>query len=517
MPNQVNDALFQLVKTLTKAEKRYFQLYLKSRKTKDDLLFVKLFEVMDKMSRYDEKQILQKIPAIRKSQLSNLKAHVYKHVLTSLRLLYKQKDPLLELREQFDFARVLFDKGLYQQSLKMLNKVKEQARKRHELLLWQEVLEFEKIIESRHIMQDIEHRAARLRDESNQLSRQIANLSYLSNLSLQMYGLYLRIGHARNEQDARMLREFFQAAMQHVDPSRLSLYEQLYYYQTCCWYYYALQDFIHYFRYAQKWVDIFNQHPALLEADMALYLKGMNNLLNAHFYNNYYERYVSDLQTLENVIEQYASQFDDNTLTSAFAYLYTARINKHFLEGTFTEGLRWVPEIMEGIERFHERLDQHRIMVFYYKIACLYFGSGDNENTIVYLNKIIHLKVGDLHADLQCFARILHLIAHYELENYTLVEYLVKSVYHFIAKNKDLSEVMQEIIRFLRKNVYTHPRELRQAFVELKDRLLQISTNPYEKRSFLYLDIISWLESKISGRTVQEIIQEKFVKRIPRY
>jgi len=76
---------------------------------------------------------------------------------------------------------------------------------------------------------------------------------------------------------------------------------------------------------------------------------------------------------------------------------------------------------------------------------------------------------------------------------------------------------MQEIIRFLRKNVYTHPRELRQAFVELKDRLLQISTNPYEKRSFLYLDIISWLESKISGRTVQEIIQEKFVKRIPRY
>ena len=125
--------------------------------------------------------------------------------------------------------------------------------------------------------------------------------------------------------------------------------------------------------------------------------------------------------------------------------------------------------------------------------------------------------MGDLHADLQCFARILHLIAHYELENYTLVEYLVKSVYHFIAKNKDLSEVMQEIIRFLRKNVYTHPRELKQAFAELKDRLLTISKNPYEKRSFLYLDIISWLESKITGRTVQDVIREKFIRRIPRY
>lgn len=366
-------------------------------------------------------------------------------------------------------------------------------------------------------MQDIEHRAARLRDESNQLSRQIANLSYLSNLSLQMYGWYLRIGHVRNEQDAHMLREYFQAATQHVDPTHLSLYEQLYYYQACCWYHYALQDFIHYFRYAQKWVDVFTRHPAMLESDIALYLKGMNNLLNAHFYNNYYERYVSDLQKLEQVISQYQSQFDDNTVTSAFAYLYTARINKHFLEGTFTEGLRWVPEIIEGIEQFHERLDQHRIMVFYYKIACLYFGSGDNEQTIVYLNKIIHLKVGDLHSDLQCFARILHLIAHYELENYSLVEYLVKSVYHFIAKNKDLSQVMQEIIRFLRKNVYANPRELKQSFIELKDRLLQVSTNPYEKRSFLYLDIISWLESKISSKTVQEVIREKFLHHIPRY
>ncbi len=58
-------------------------------------------------------------------------------------------------------------------------------------------------------------------------------------------------------------------------------------------------------------------------------------------------------------------------------------------------------------------MDQHRVLVFYYKIACLYFGSGDNNNAIVYLNKIIQLRIGNLRADIQCFARILHLIAHY--------------------------------------------------------------------------------------------------------
>ena len=32
-------------------------------------------------------------------------------------------------------------------------------------------------------------------------------------------------------------------------------------------------------------------------------------------------------------------------------------------------------------------LDKHRVLVFYYKIACLYFGSGDNEKAIDYLNR----------------------------------------------------------------------------------------------------------------------------------
>jgi hypothetical protein len=59
-------------------------------------------------------------------------------------------------------------------------------------------------------------------------------------------------------------------------------------------------------------------------------------------------------------------------------------------------------------------------LVFYYKIASLYFGSGDNEKAIDYLNKIINEKA-DLRTDLQCYSRLLHLIAHYELGNFELL------------------------------------------------------------------------------------------------
>ena len=61
------------------------------------------------------------------------------------------------------------------------------------------------------------------------------------------------------------------------------------------------------------------------------------------------------------------------------------------------------------------------------------------------------------------------------------------------------------------------PQEaLRTAFKDLKDRLTVIAKNPYERRSYLYLDIVSWLESKIEGIPVQEVIRQKFLHKVPR-
>ena len=68
--------------------------------------------------------------------------------------------------------------------------------------------------------------------------------------------------------------------------------------------------------------------------------------------------------------------------------------------------------------------------------------------------------------------------------------------------------------------VVEHARSLkdkRSVVKSLKDRLTVLATNPFEKRSFLYLDIISWLESKIEGKPVQAVIRRKFLHHEPRF
>ncbi|MFN9109978.1 MAG: tetratricopeptide repeat protein, partial [Bacteroidota bacterium] len=189
------------------------------------------------------------------------------------------------------------------------------------------------------------------------------------------------------------------------------------------------------------------------------------------------------------------------------------KINLHFLEGTFNEGIRLIPYLEEQLQVYEAFLDRHRVLVFYYKIACLYFGSGKYEKAISYLNKIIHWKT-DLRNDLQCYARLLHLIAHYELGHFNLLEYLIKSVYRFMAKMENLSGVEESMFKFLRKSFSLQPRELTPAFKTLLREVKQYQSDRFESRAFIYLDIISWLESKISGKPVQDIIRGKYVKQM---
>ena len=509
MPNRNTDELFQLIKSLDKTEKRNFKLSMKRADGNTDLKTIILFDALDKMEEYDEMILLKKNSSISKQQLSNVKASLYKQILSSLHQYKDDTNIDLLLNEQMAYARILYNKGLYHQSLKVLDKCKALARNFHQLTYILQAVFFEKKIEALHITRSIENRAELLSAESENVLKHTSFVNAFSNLSLQLYSWYIQSGHARDEKDVEAIRSFFIQHLPQYSESDLSWYEKLYLYQSYCWYNFILQDLLMYYRYTQKWVQSFTQHTEMITVEMGQYIKGLHNLLSAHFALNNYDKFNETLQQFEAFAMSDAAQSTTNTSIQTFVYLHIAKINKHFLEGTFSEGLTLVPYIEKKLEEYKLHLDRHRILVFYYKIASLYFGSGDNDKAIDYLNKIINWKV-DLRTDLQCYARLLHLIAHYELGNFQLLEYLTKSVYRFMGKMKNLSVVEEEIFSFLKTSFSLSALQMISAFKALKIRLEQHSGNPLETRSFMYLDIIAWLESKIQGVPVQQIRRARF-------
>lgn len=508
MPNRSGDTLFQLIKSLQKGEKRNFKLYITRNTSNEDLKIIQLFDVLDKMNEYDEAMLLTKIPSIRKDQLGNRKAHLYKQILVSLRLLETNENIDIQLHEQLDHARILYNKGLYLQSLKILDKAKENAKEHKQYSFLVQILFLEKKIESLHITRSLRDRARLLATEASDVVEHISLITQLSNLSLELYGWYINHGHARNEEDEKMLTDFFHNNFPSGQINENDFYQKLYLYQSYCWYAFILQDFLMYYRYTQKWVDLFHDDPSMLQVETVQYIKGMHNLVNAHFDLKNYEKFDKTLAEFEKFAESEIVKRNENNGIQTFVYLYIAKINQHFMYGSFEKGLELVPYINKKLKEYSIYLDRHRILVFYYKIASLYFGSGDYENTIVYLNKIINWKV-DLRNDLQAYARLLHLIAHYELGNFNLLEYLVKSVYRFMAKMENLGPVEEDVFKFLQRSFRLSASRLKPEFEKLLVKLKQYENNRLATRAFAYLDIISWLESKITNMHVQDVIRQK--------
>lgn len=509
MPNSLNDPLFLLVKSLEGAEKRHFKLYISRNPAHEDAKFVKLFDVLDGLKEYNEEQVLKKLPSIARQQLPNIKAHLYGELLTALRLLHSLKNLEIQIREQIDFAKILYNRGLILQALKILEKVKTLARTNSHFILTLEILQFEKDIEARHITRSLKGRAGVLIEETDFCIRQINEVTHLSNVALKMYELYLDNGHVRDEKQSVAIEAIFRKNIEGINEQQISFFGKAYLHQSYCWYYIIQLDLTKYYRHAQKWVQLFTEHPEAKKENPFLYVKAVHNLLNALFIIGRYKKMSEELQELENFYA-IAGAFNENLEIQTFVYLYTAKINKHFLEGSFSEGLELVKPIEEKLQQYRQYIDTHRVLVFYYKIASLYFGSGDNEQAIVYLNKIINLKVGQLRTDIQCFARLLHLIAHYESGNMDLVDYLIKSVYRFLSKMENLDAVLTEIFSFLRRSLSSKPKDVQKSFIQLRDKLEIVSTSKYNRRSYQYLDIVSWLESKINHVPVQDIIKEKF-------
>ena len=248
---------------------------------------------------------------------------------------------------------------------------------------------------------------------------------------------------------------------------------------------------------------MFEAAPDVKGLQAMLHIKDLHNLLASPYNLLYYSKFKQVLQTLEEFAANQTRRRSPNPEVLLFQCLYTNRINAYFLEGRFTEGLTIIPDLLEQLERHKPQLDLHRTLVLYYKIARPYFGSGEYARAIEYLNLIIQHKELSLREDPQCFARIQNLIAYYEAGDDASLDYQIRSVHHFPGKMDDQQPMRVEIFRFLRTVGSIAPHQVR-------DKLIVIAATLYENRPFLYLDIVSWLESKISGVPVREVMQRKF-------
>ena len=94
--------------------------------------------------------------------------------------------------------------------------------------------------------------------------------------------------------------------------------------------------------------------------------------------------------------------------------------------------------------------------------------------------------------------------------NKGLLSYLVRSSNYFLKKSHDLNKVQKAILHFFNRLVNADSFKEKELFAAFLPELLALSDDHYEQQAFIYLDIISWVTSKIENQSLSQVISRAY-------
>ena len=80
-----------------------------------------------------------------------------------------------------------------------------------------------------------------------------------------------------------------------------------------------------------------------------------------------------------------------------------------------------------------------------------------------------------------------------------------------MAKMENLTVVEEAMFKFLRNSFQLSNQKLKPEFEKFLKSIKKFEKNRFQTRSFAYLDIISWVESKVYDKPLGEIIRNKYL------
>ena len=499
MATAVKDQLWRLIKSLNKAEKRNFKLYATRAGANSSNKFIQLFDLLDRMDGPDDTIVTTRL-RLTSGQYSNLKRHLYQQVLTSLRLIYINKEIDIELREQIDFSHILYGKGLYLDALRSLERAKGRAVEHNRDVLHLEILEFQKLIESRHITlsRQIDNKMDLLLNESAERSYSVLNTSELFNLNIQIHGRYIETGHSRNAADRAENQEFWNGIQtQRVDRETVSstFHQKINRFQASMWYHYIQLSFEDALESAMNALMLFHLSAHMTVKDPDLYLRCLYYVSVFAYLCGEEKRMQRYLRVAEDFLEAEEVQLNENSQLIGRVYVSLMRLNTFFVAGDWEAARTYGSQLRAAYEGQEFLPTDHRWGQFLYKFAAVSFVRRDYDEALDYLNEIINMKTGILREDLLLNTRLLHLLCHYELGNRALVDYHLTNFKRQMRRSTETAAIHRLAASALQRLMKSVTAEHPPVFAQLdRDLRAAAGSDPFEHKALLYLDLTQWVQ-----------------------
>ena len=501
-----SDDLFQLIKSLTRQEKRYFKVFATRHVIGKENKYILLFDEVDKQKKYDESAIRWRFsnePFAK--QLHVVKNYLYDLILRSLRN-FHSADANDNFNDILRDAQILYDKGLHKQSKRNLERARKTAYHNERFLQLLEIRQWEHtLMHQNNEVERLEKYASHDVFKELELLDRYRNLLLFQLLNDRMYIQYWRVGIARTATEKDQMARLFDEPLYRSHDNTQSFLAKYYYFNALFTFQFCSGNPAESHATMRELVRIIEESDPGIRTHTFRYISALNNLYAVQKELHLREAAFETLSKLRQVKVK-----SPTNKAELFMRSYILELDLYASTGDFNAGIKRIADIATDFKRYIGIVSKQDRLSAYYNFSYICFGAGNFDEALTWNNLLLNDSDLSTREDIHCFARILNLIIHYELGNNQLLEYIAKSTYRFLQKRKRLFKVETVILNFIKRYPnWANREQIAKGFHELHTELEQLSHDNYERHAFEYFDFLTWLESKMQRKDFGKLKFEK--------
>lgn len=496
------DSLFSLIRSLTKAQKRYIKVnntHVIGKKNN----YMMLFDALDKMDSYDEEKLLNKFKDTNFiKHLPSEKNYLFELILKNMRSYNTDRTISFTLQSLLQDIYFLSEKGLHDACNKKVKKAKKLAYKYEMFTYLLELIDWERRLMKHQFLDDINIRVKDQMVEIGEVLDLIANEKAYKELYDELFLTLKNDYYTISDERKNKLSELVQVDLLQNVELALSHSAKVYFYECWIHYYEVTGEISKCLELERSLIALWDANPDLKEEKLHKYKSAIHNLATGSYAAGDFEVFHEAMSKLRSIparsIKEEAQHFQSIYFLELYYYL-------NHME--FEKAIAIAPEISESLNRYSEFINATQLLNFYYNLAVLYFMSEDMDKALEWLNKITEVKI-DTRLDVQHFTRILILVVYYETSEPTVVEYIYGNTYRYLYKNERINKFERLIFTYVRKlNKVMDKKSMNELLMKLYEELEEIKR---EKPNTLGLEeTICYILSRVNNRPMLDVLRER--------
>jgi len=513
-----SDELFQLVKSMSGKEKLFFRKKYLQLTDDADSNYLKLFNEIsvqtDKEKIYDESKIKSgKYSGKFLKNLSFHKNYLYNLILNSLSHNNRDQSDVFLIRNLMTQAEILSKRMLYDQSQKLLQKAKRLSSEKDLFSIKYEILNKERhLIKQTATMEEFSAQNDILFSEQYRIVELLMNSLdfYKLNFTVGTFLMSFGSGRVRGKDSLKEFEEMFDSPLLNDIEHAKTFLTKYIFHNIKLQYHLTKEEYKDAHKHAHAAVELCECNMDKLLTAMDNYVFALSNLLNCQIRLKLFNEFDSTAEVMKKLPKIYPESISEYNKVFIFYSLSVYKLSKN-MEHFDIEALKIQDEeIQSELPLYEERITKYQKIILYFFLSASHFVREDFANCIHWNSKMFNLEKSDLSEDYQCYARIIQLIAYFELGYHDSLEYVLKSVYHFISRKKKVYKYENIIQRYLRRTFRIKTdAELMDMFEEMKLEIEKLLDDPFERNALDAFNILYWLESKIRKVSMVEVMTAK--------